>query len=133
MDDSFAAMELQREASAGAVLGPVAGKTADRAAGESVAGRDLVAENRPHAFAAFVDVGLGRRFSCLRNPGETPLRIARQKTHEVEDVRAQDHEVLSAAAGIFFSSAAKLQDVAQTAFADQVADDLDAWAVPGLR
>ena len=65
---------------------------ADGAPVEAVRREEVVAEHRPHALAALDDVGGGRRPAVLRDPCEAPAGVAGQQPHEVEDVRAEDHQ-----------------------------------------
>src|SRR5690348_13566814 len=73
-----------------------------------------------------------RLAALLLNAGEAPLRIASQMAHEIERMRAEDHQVLAAAALVLLAVAAQFEEVADLSLADQFLDDLDARAIARL-
>src|SRR2546426_151435 len=100
--------------------------------GEAILSMNAVTNDWPHAFAAFVDIPFLSAFAAFPDGGMAPSRIAGKESHQVEDMRAEDHQVLPAATGVFFAAAAKFQQVAQFPFGDQLFDTVNPWAVARL-
>src|SRR5262249_57334696 len=90
---------------------------AEDATVEAVTGVDVVAEKRADPLAAGADVRLRGRPAAVPDRREAPAGVAGKEAHQVEDVRAEDHQVFAAAAGGFLAAASQL-------------DQLPALAVP---
>src|SRR5262249_19055055 len=131
LNDALRAVDRKSESLAGAVL-DLGAERADHAVVEAVGRVDLVAEDRADPFAGLADLALRRRVAGVAEGGEAPAGVAGEEAHEVEDVGAEDHQVFAAAALILLASAAHLDQVAEPAGRDQVADDLHPRAVPRL-
>src|SRR5262249_21936191 len=77
-------------------------------------------------------VSLASRLAALHDRRETPAGVASEDAHQVHDVRAKDHQVLTTPASVFLAVAAQLQEVAEAASSNQLLDSLHPWAVARL-
>src|SRR5262245_9541724 len=98
MNCTLRTKDLQREAFAGAVDRLVRPKRRRHAVAEAVRRWDSVAAAWAHTLTALTRVARLRFLAVLPNSRKTPTRVAREETHEIENVRAKHHQVLSAAA-----------------------------------
>src|SRR5262245_60734128 len=122
MNNAFAAKNLHGEALARAKLRDMGAKGTHDAIRKTVLGVDAIAEDRAHALAAFADVAFLSRLAALPDSRMAPRGIAKKETHQVHHVRAEDHQVLSAAACVLFAPAPYLEDFTQFALADHFLD-----------
>ena len=56
---------------------------------------------------------------------EAPLRIAGELAHQIEDVGAEDHEIVAARARIFLAAAAQFEQLADGALGDALLGQFD--------
>ena len=68
----------------------------------------------------------------MPDAGKAPAGVAGKEAHQVEDVRAEDHQVLPAAASVLLAAAPHLDQVAELAVRDQLLDDFEPRAVARL-
>src|SRR5581483_8956780 len=100
--------------------------------GERVHCINTIANHRTHAFAAFLDVGLYGRLAIHTNLGVTRVSISHKQSHQVKDVRAQNHQILTAATRVFLSAATEFNNLAQASLTDEIAHALKLGAITSL-
>ena len=100
---------------------------------EAEHGVDPVARQRPDPLGARADLARPDGPPSFRHAGEAPRRLAEQVVAEVEDVDAQDHQVLAPAPPVFLAPPAELEHLADRPLGDQRLDPLVPRAVARLE
>ena len=98
-------------------------KETDRPVSQSVHRLHRIAGDQPDALRGFLGVRLRDRPAVPGDRGLAPAGCAAKVGHHVEDMAAEDPQILRATAGVFLSAAPQFQEPADAAVLDEIADD----------
>ena len=106
-----------------------AGEEPDRSVGQPVHRFDGIAGDRPEPLGALHGIRLRDRPAVARDRGLAPAGGPAEIGHHVEDVATEHPQILAAAPRILLAAAPELEEPADSAILDEIADDRVGGAV----